>query len=740
MPLLGRDTLVTGPVADGVLLLESFHGRETLGTPYRYDLTLLSPDPEIPVDKVLGQSLTIKLKLPTGDRFFGGVVTYFAKTGFAMKHARYAAVLNPNIALFDYTRDCRIFDETNAPDLAKEVLGKRGFSDVKAPLNGSYREREYTVQYRETDLNFIQRLLEEEGIYYFFKHEEGKQTLVLADSAAAHATVPGYESILYLPKEHKMAVEEEHFWSLRVAGALFPGDYTTVRGYDYSKRRPAQLQYGKKPSQAAQPGADFEDYDYPGGLSEEPDATEESLLRLQADVVANTMIEVEGNTMGLGVGDLVTLRKPLSISSDVNPFWTGDDFKKEYLITSATYTISVNQYETGDAADSDEPYQATYTLLDSHTQFRPQRTAVKPRIEGPQTALVVGPSGDEIYTDKFGRVKLQFDWDRRDSRNEKSSCWVRVAQVWAGAKWGAIHIPRIGHEVMVEFLDGDPDRPIVTGRLYNTDCMPPYELPKNQTQSGIKSRSSKGGSDSNFNEIRFEDLKGKEELHIQAELDMSTNVKRNQTLYVGGDQSITIHGNQTVSVHGTDEKTGKKLPVQSVTSVTGKHTFDASDTIKILAPTSITLECGGSTLVMVPGKITLTAGGGATVVLDANALTQASGGGKTLHDANVLHQASGGGKILLDANVKADASGGGSVLLDANVLAQSSGGSKVQLDGNAAMQGAAKATVTGAAEATMSAAGGSVKTSAAGVEAAGPKIDISGQTMVNIAGAMVKIN
>jgi type VI secretion system secreted protein VgrG len=611
---------------------------------------------------------------------------------------------------------------------------------MEAALNGNYRVPEYTVQYRETDLNFIQRLLEEEGIYYFFKHEEGKQTLVLADSATAHATIPGYESILYLPKEHKMVVEEEHFWSLRVAGALFPGDYTTVRGYDYNKRRPAQLQFGKKPSQAAQPGEDFEDYDYPGGLSEEADATEESRLRMQADVVANTLIEVEGNTLGLGVGNLVKLRKPLAISTDANPFWSGDDFNKEYLITSATYAISVNQYETGDVADADEPYTATYTLLDSHTQFRPQRTASKPRIEGPQTALVVGPAGDEIHTDKFGRVKLQFDWDRRDTRNEKSSCWVRVAQVWAGKQWGAIHIPRIGHEVMVEFLDGDPDRPIVTGRLYNTDCMPPYDLPKNQTQSGIKSHSSKGGSDSNFNEIRFEDLKGKEELHMQAELDMSTNVKRNQTLYVGGDQSITIHGNQTVSVHGTDEKTGKKLPVQSVTSVTGKHTFDASDTIKIQAPTSITLECGGSTLVMVPGSITLTAGGGSKLVLDANALTQASGGGKTLHDANVLHQASGGGKILLDANVKADASDGGSVLLDANVLAQSSGGSKVQLDGDAAMQGAAKAAVTGATEATLSAAGGTVKTSAAGVEASGPKVDINGQTMVTIAGAMVKIN
>jgi type VI secretion system secreted protein VgrG len=337
---------------------------------------------------------------------------------------------------------------------------------------------------------------------------------------------------------------------------------------------------------------------------------------------------------------------------------------------------------------------------------------------------VVGPSGEEIYTDKFGRVKVQFDWDRLGQNDEESSCWIRVAQIWAGKQWGAMHIPRIGQEVIVEFLDGDPDRPIITGRVYNNDNMPPYTLPDNKTQSGIKSRSSKGGSASNFNEIRFEDLKGKEELHIQAELDMSTNVKRNQTLYVGGDQNITIHGNQSISVHGTDEKTGKKLPVQSTTSVTGKHTFDASDTIKIQAPTSITLECGGSTIIMVPGSITITAGGGAKLVLDANALTQANGGGKTLHDANVLHQSNAGAKIVLDSNALAQSVPGAKVLLDANVLAQSVPGSTLVLDANATLTGTAKASVNGAAEALL-AAGGSVKSSPAGVE---------------ISGAMVKVN
>jgi type VI secretion system secreted protein VgrG len=599
MALLGRDTLITGPLPDGALLLESFQGRETLGTPYRYDLSLLSDDHDIPVDKVLGQSLTVHIKLDTGDtRFFNGVVTYFAKRGMARRHTRYVAVLNPKLTLFDCARDCRIFFQQKAPALATEVLSLRGFTDVESgSLKGDYRNREYCVQYRETDFNFIQRLFEEEGIYYFFKHENDKHTLVLADSATAHEKVPGYESILYVPKERKQVREEEHFWSLSVAGSLYAGKFTVVRGYDYTKPRSSASQLENKPSQAPQPGPDFEDYDYPGGLSEKADGEAEAAVRMEGGHVANTLIEVEGNTMGLGVGNLVTLKKALSVDDELNPFWSGDDFEKEYLITSASYSITVNQYETGDVADSDEPYKATYTLLDSQSPFRPLRNANKPRIEGPQTALVVGPAGEEIYTDKYGRVKVQFDWDRLGKHDEKSSCWVRVAQVWAGKQWGAMHIPRIGHEVMVEFLDGDPDRPIITGRVYNADNMPPYALPDNKTQSGIKSRSSKGGAASNFNELRFEDSKGKEEVYLQAEKDMNILVKNDESRLVGhdrkkevkNDETSTIKGNrteevtkdETITIHGSRSETVDKD--ESITISGGRtESVDKNETIMIV--------------------------------------------------------------------------------------------------------------------------------------------------------------
>jgi type VI secretion system secreted protein VgrG len=725
MALLGQDTFITGPLDKGVLLLETFDGFETLGEPYNYKLTLLSTNPAIPVEDVLGKPLTVHIKLDSGDyRYFHGIVTHFAKAGPTIHHTRYVAVVNPQLTLFKYTRDCRVMDEAGqtALSIVTDVLAQRGFTDVESGSikDHTYRKRDYCVQYHESDLNFVQRLLGEEGIYYFFKHEDGKHTMVLADSITAHAKVPGYEAVLCRPTFKTQARDEEHFWSLQVKDGLYPGDFTVVRGYDYTIKRPPAVQFGKEPSTDSLPGSDFEDYDYPAGLSEEAEAKQEALIRMQVERVANTVIEVEGNTMGLGVGNLVKLTQPLSADGVLfNPFWGDKGFDKDYLITSAHYTISINQYETGDVAKSDEPFEAVYTLLDSQTEFRPQRKARKPRIEGPQTAMVVGPDGEEIYTDKFGRVKVQFDWDRLGNRDEESSCWVRVAQVWAGKQWGAIHIPRIGQEVIVEFLDGDPDRPIVTGRVYSFDNMPPYVLPDNKTQSGIKSRSSKGGTDKNFNEIRFEDLKGKEELHIQAERDMSTLVKRNESLSVGGDRSVSVTGNQSVTISGKGSS-----PIHSTTKVTGKYDLDVSDTIHIKAPTSITLECPGSKIEMLPGKITITAGGGAQIVLDANALTQSSAGAKVLLDSNALAQSVPGAKVLLDSNV----------------LAQSVAGSKVVLDANALMEGTAKATVQGAAEGTVTAGGGTVKTSPSGVDASGPMINVSGSGAVSITGGVVKVN
>jgi outer membrane protein OmpA-like peptidoglycan-associated protein len=368
-------------------------------------------------------------------------------------------------------------------------------------------------------------------------------------------------------------------------------------------------------------------------------------VRMQADRVHKTFTEVEGNTMGLGLGNLVSLRPRLD-GDKSQPFWHEEDWEKQYLVIGAAYAITIDQYETGEVAKKDEPFKAKYRLLDSHVPFCSQRSARKPQMPGRQTALVVGPAGEEIWTDKFGRVMVQFDWDRVGQRNQKSSRWVRVSQAWSGGLWGAQYLPRVGQEVIVSYLEGDPDRPIITGTLYNKDNMPPYLLPANKTQSGIKSRSSKGGTAENFNEMRFEDKKGQEELHMQAEKDMSTLVKHDQTLRVGAnrgievgkDETTQVQANRSTWVEANDSEviggTHDKTVTGAVTQIYGNdhsrkvdgeqelfaeknkeehvrqaHKLTVGQKVRLnQGPTNLTFE-GGNVTVDSAGTITLRAGG-----------------------------------------------------------------------------------------------------------------------------------
>jgi type VI secretion system secreted protein VgrG len=599
MALLGRDTWVKGPFPGGVeVLLETFRGEESMGRPYSYGVGLLSHDPALDAIDLLGKPLSVGIKLETGgQRFFHGIVSGFAKTGATKRYVHYQATLRPLLGVLENTLECRIFNTPSqtALDVVTSVLDDCHITDLDATAlsDHTYLAREYCLQYRESSFNLVQRLLEEEGIYYFFAHSENKHVLVLADAAAAHKTVPGYESVLYASKEEKLA--EEHFWDLRVRRRMYPGRHTVLAGYQPTELRPKQLQFGHATSEDLATGYEFEHYDYPGGLFVPDEAEREARLRTEERATDNTVVEVEGNTMGLGVGDLVSLRPSFS-GAVTMPFWSADDFAKQYLVVRASYSISIDQHETGKAAQADQPFRARYWLSDANKPYRAPRLTRKPVMTGPQTAVVVGPDREEIWTDQYGRVCVQFDWDRQGKHDELSSCWMRVSSGFAGGRWGEVHIPRIGHEVLVRFLDGDPDRPIIAGELYNVDNLPPYPLPANKTQSGTKSRSSKKGTPENFNEIRFEDLKGKEELHTQAEKNMSTLVKDSQTLDVGHDRKIavghdeknhvteeralTVGADDKVTVLGNHDKT----VVESVSQTYhGKHTRTVHGDQKLLA-------------------------------------------------------------------------------------------------------------------------------------------------------------
>jgi type VI secretion system secreted protein VgrG len=540
-----RSIVVTSPLGEDVLLFHSMNVNERLGRLFQFDLDLLSNDPEIKLQDILAQNVTVRYQRSDGEnRYFNGFVSQFSQAGMHGNLFVYRATLRPWFWFLTRTADCRIFQNKTVPDIIKEVFRDEGFSDFEDSLSGTYREWDYCVQYRETDFNFISRLMEQEGMYYFFKHEDGKHTLVLSDSISAHETVPGYEEVPFYPPEQSERRERDHIsdWSLNQI--VQPGAYA-LNDYDFKKPK-ANLEV-KSTVSRDHDQSEFEIYDYPGEYKESGDGDGYVRARIEELQSQHEEVQGAGNVAGLMTGCLFKL---------VN--YPRDDQNREYLITSASYNLGPQEYESDVAKGSDSIFSCSISAIDKQQAFRAPRITPKPSVQGPQTATVVGKDGEEIWTDKYGRVKVQFHWDRYGEENENSSCWVRVSHPWAGKNWGAVAIPRIGQEVIVSFIEGDPDQPIITGRVYNDDNMHPYELPANATQSGVKTRSSKEGTPDNFNEIRFEDKKGEEEVYIHAEKDQNNVVENDETTSVGNDRSETVGNDETISIgNNRTEDVGK---------------------------------------------------------------------------------------------------------------------------------------------------------------------------------------
>ena len=459
-------------------------------------------------------------------------------------YARYRATIVPWLWLLTRTTDCRIFQDKTVPDIIEAVFKHYGFSDYQLKLTASYPTWEYCVQYRETAFNFVSRLMEQEGIYYYFEHQDGKHTLVLADSISAHKPFPGYADITFHELEQGSEMREV-ITDWTVEKELQPVA-TALQDFDFKKPKTSLLspanqsrQYGK---------AEYEIYDYPGEHLTTGEGQRLADVRLAELQSQYEVLHGEASARGLAPGSIFKLKN--------HP---RNDQNRDYLVTGVTLQVDAGEFasETS-AAGGGEFFSCNFSAIDKSQQFRPERLTPKPIVQGPQTAIVVGPGGEEIYTDEHARVKVHFHWDRHDNSDENSSCWVRVSQFWAGKQWGSIHIPRIGQEVIVEFLEGDPDHPIITGRVYNADQVPPYSLPANKTQSGHKSRSSKGGSTANFNEIRFEDLKGSEQVYIHAEKNQDNVVENDETTEVGHDRTENVGHDEKITI-GNDrtEQVGK---------------------------------------------------------------------------------------------------------------------------------------------------------------------------------------
>lgn len=689
---------------------------EQLSEPFVYELEVVSEEPNLAPADVLGQALTITMEVGNEKRHYNAFAVSFTRLGMSGRFYCYRVALRPWLWFLSRQSNCRIFQNESVPDIVKKVLKKHGFSDFKELLSDTYEPLVYLVQYRETDLHFMRRLLEHAGIYFYFEHTESTHTLILCDSLAFHEPTPLHESLPFLPPDqHRQATMPTiERWEVRhdvATGAIGLTDFDFTRpSLDLGVREqdPGEHEH-----------ANYEFFDFPGDYQTTDSGHKFAKARVEELRTRSTHMDGYSSAGGLMVGRLFTMEQ--------HPV---EAYNKEYLVTSLRATLSSGQAETGGRSLADG-YMSSFTAMYSDQQFRPARVTVKPVVHGSQTAVVAGKKGDEIWTDEYGRIKLRFHWDRFSSNNEESSCWVRVAQIWAGSGFGGIHIPRIGQEVVVDFLEGDPDRPLVTGRVYNQSNMPPYELPANQTQSGIKSRSSKGATPANFNEIRFEDKKGNEDFFMHAEKNQTIKVKENRSASVGAGDSVSVGASRSLSVTADmSVSVGTGGAAKSTLNVTGTHSVDATQTVAVQAPEHILFTCGGSFVKLEPGKITLSAGDGSTVVLDANAFLKSSQGSTTLLDANICSKASGGAKTLLDANV----------------LAQSKANSKIVLDGNAnteslgdvVMQGA-NVRAQGKMEVGLEAGPSSVKLSSKGTDVAGPVCNVQGTANVGVTAPVVKI-
>jgi len=545
-----RAVRVVTSLGTNTLLFSSMSGSERLSTLYNYRLELISLDHQINLDDLLGTDITVELELPPSEfvpqgayRYFNGTVADCAHIGGTDEYAHYEFSVRPWFWLLTRTSDCRIFQEMTVPDIIKQVFGDSGFPDFEDSLTGSYEPWRYCVQYRETDYNFLSRLMEQEGIYFFFRHENGKNTLVLSDGYSAHSTFTHYDSVPYFPVESGQLRERDHFQTWQLQKQLQPGKFAAR---DYNFETPKANMLAQRTMAGAHANANYEVYDYPGvypGSGGVPlIGTGEVVARHRIEEIAaqHETASGGGNAHGMCAGYLFSL--------------TGcerKDQNREYLIVESRVEFSMDSYRSGSGSTFE--FHGSISAMNSQQQFRAPRVTHKPMVQGPQTAMVVGAAGEEIWTDEYGRVKLQFHWDRYGQSDENSSCWVRVSQAWAGSGWGGISIPRIGQEVIVDFINGDPDRPIITGRVYNGDNMPPYNLPAEKVVSGMKTATHKGGG---YNEISMNDTDQSQLMRVHAQYDMDStvlndlreNVGINRTRSVGTDESISIGNNRKLDV------------------------------------------------------------------------------------------------------------------------------------------------------------------------------------------------
>jgi type VI secretion system secreted protein VgrG len=604
-------TVTISPDPGFKLVFDSMTATEELGRPFLCELMMSSTEAKGDLTKLLGSSVTITMQQPpSGKRYFNGIITRMAYAGLRGGACTYRIELRPWIWLLSQTQDCLIFQQKSPFDIITSVFQTAGFSqfeDNRQNQAGSV-VLDYCVQYRETSLAFATRLMEEYGMYYFFKHSDGEHKLVIADDPNSHASVGA--AIPFQVDETELRAVEDHIWQWSSDLMIMPGQFTFR---DYNFTTPSADLTSRTTKSGNHTYGTFEVYDYPGPYDTTGNGQKLSDVRMQ-DLDGRRQISFgTSNSRRLYTGCKFTLDK-----------FYQDSENTEYTIIRGTYTLSMGEGMATDTSQLRDTFRCLFQAIKGTIPFRLDRQTRRPMIRGPQTAKVVGQSGDEITTDQYGRIKVQFYWDRKGAQDENSSCWIRVAQPWAGAGWGAMVIPRIGQEVVVEFLEGNPDRPIVTGCVYNANQTVPYSLPDNKTRSTFKTNSSTGGS--GYNELRFEDKAGSEEVYFQAQKDYNMMVVQGNsavTVKQGNHSHTVSQGNNSTTVsQGNDSLTVSKGS-HSIDVSAGSSTYSAAQSITIKANQSITLQVGSNTITINTSGVTVN---GAQIAATATTSMSLDGG------------------------------------------------------------------------------------------------------------------
>jgi type VI secretion system secreted protein VgrG len=700
------------------LRVARFSGQEAVSELFQFDVTVVSEDAGISFSDAVGQKAKLTLQADGEPRFVHGIVARFEQGEAGKKLTHYRVTVVPKAWRLLHRHDCRIFQEKSVPDIVKAVLEGAGLSsgdDFALRLRGTYVTREYCVQWRESDWAFVSRLLEDEGIYYYFEHTEDKHVLVIVDQAGAHAPISGTASVKYRPMPGALS-EAVHVQRFRVAEEARTGKID-VRDYDFLK--PATLLEG---SHEASVEKDLPIYDWMNADTEH-DPAARATVRLDERRALRRVGTGESGVERFAPGFTFTLEE--------HP---RDDFNASWILARVEHHGI--EPTLIDVHGSEPRYENRFTCVPSTVPLRPPLVTPRPTIRGLQTAAVVGPAGEEIYTDQEGRIKVQFQWDRLGKKDDKSSCWIRVGQTWAGPMWGALYIPRIGQEVLVDFLDGDPDRPMVVGTVYNGLNKTPYALPDEKTKSTLKSNSSPGGG--GYNELRFEDKKGSEEVYMRAQKDLFVEVLNDAKRTVGHDDSLDVTHDRTVHV-GNDRST----------------TIDHDDTLHVKNKRTVTIDADESITVQKTETVNVT--DDTTVALGKNFSMSVAKNVAVSVDGDVAETVSGKRETSVSGDEKLDVSGGATVTIggdhaeEAKLTRTIKAGDKITIEcGDAKVVIEKNGNITVSGKDLSVSATGKVEIKAAtqvniesqatlNVKASGPaKVESSGPVAVK--GAVVNVN